>query len=133
MRVSFADEDGLPVHFDGRANQESVYNRFRTILRDGLDIGGRTFEFLGFSHSSLRCHQCWFMAPFFTKNNELHRAKDVIADLGHFKEFRCSARCAARIGQAFTDTLYSITLPRSVEVCQIGDVMRGNRCFSDGQ
>lgn len=64
MRVFFADEDGLSVFHDPRASQDEVYERFRDVLRNGITIAGRTFEFLGFSHASLRYHAVWFMAPF---------------------------------------------------------------------
>lgn len=43
IRVTFADEDGELIRFDGRASQHKM--------------------FLGFSHSSLRSQTCWFMAP----------------------------------------------------------------------
>ena len=101
MRVFFADEDGLSVFHDPRASQETVYERFKGVLQDGIPVAGRTFHFLGFSHASLRTHQAWFMAPF-GKNGITVRARDVIRDLGDFTHIHCSAKCAARIGQAFS-------------------------------
>lgn len=101
MRVFFADEDGLSVFHDPRASQETVYERFRDVLRAGISVAGRTFHFLGFSHASLRTHQAWFMAPF-EKDGVDVCARDVIRDLGDFTHIHCSAKCAARIGQAFS-------------------------------
>jgi hypothetical protein len=132
MRVSFADEDGLSVFYDPKALQDDVYDRFRVVLRNGISIAGRHFEFLGFSHSSLRCHETWFMAPF-QQGNELIHAKNVIKDLGDFTNIHCSAKCAARIGQAFSDTLFSIPIPSTAHVLEAKeDVERNGRVFSDG-
>ncbi|KAF1929053.1 RdRP-domain-containing protein [Didymella exigua CBS 183.55] len=132
MRVFFADEDGLSVFHDPRSSQEDVYDRFRHVLRNGISIAGRTFEFLGFSHASLRYHAAWFMAPF-EENDVLVRAKHVIAALGDFSNIHCSAKCAARIGQAFSDTVHAIHVPLDAYVVETKeDIVRNGRTFSDG-
>lgn len=132
MRVFFADEDGLSVFHDPRASQDEVYERFGHVLRSGISIAGRTFEFLGFSHASLRYHAAWFMAPF-EENDVLVRAKDVISALGDFSNIHCSAKCAARIGQAFSDTVHAIHVPVDAYVVETKeDVSRNGRTFSDG-
>ncbi|KAF2500834.1 RNA-directed RNA polymerase [Lophium mytilinum] len=131
LRVTFGDEDATPIHFDARANQERIYHgRFKQILDKGINIAGRTFTFLGFSHSSLRSQSCWFMAPF-TLDGGLVFSKDVIKGLGNFTTFRSPAKCAARIGQAFSDTLTSVTLPDGAWY-EDADVERNGRVFSDG-
>jgi hypothetical protein len=104
MRVFFADEDELSVFHDPRASQDKVYERFRGVLRNGITVAGHTYQFLGFSHASLRTHEAWFMAPF-EKDGILVRAADVIRDLGDFSHIHCAAKCAARIGQAFSGKL----------------------------
>lgn len=132
MRVFFTDEDGLSVFHDPRSSQEEVYTRFNDVLRSGITIAGRTFEFLGFSHASLRYHAVWFMAPFEENGIEV-RAKDVIEGLGDFKNIHCSAKCAARIGQAFSDTVHSVRVPDDADVVETkDDVIRNGRTFSDG-
>lgn len=99
MRVFCADEDGLSVFYDPRASQEQIYARFRKVFSEGIKVAGRKFEFLGFSHASLRYHQAWFMAPFEDHGGKMICARDVIQDLGDFSKIHCSAKCAARIGQ----------------------------------
>lgn len=132
MRVFFADEDGLSVFHDPRSSQEEVYDRFADVLRRGITIAGRTFEFLGFSHASLRYHAAWFMSPF-EENGAMIRAKDVIQALGDFSNIHCSAKCAARIGQAFSDTVHAIPVPEDAYVIETKeDVVRNGRTFSDG-
>ena len=70
------------------------------------------------------------MAPF-TLNNVLLHARSVIKLLGEFSEIRSPAKCAARIGQAFSQTFSSISLPQDA-IKKIPDVKRNNRNFSDG-
>jgi hypothetical protein len=132
MRVSFADEDGLSIFHDPKAVQNQVYTRFRDILCDGISIAGRHFEFLGFSHASLRYHETWFMAPF-VQGNATICAKDVIKDLGDFTNIHCSAKCAARIGQAFSDTIFAVPIPYTALILEHkADIRRNGRIFSDG-
>lgn len=70
------------------------------------------------------------MAPF-TSENCLTYARMVIKDLGDFSAIRSPAKCAARIGQTFSQTLSSIAIPpEAFEV--IPDIERNNRTFSDG-
>lgn len=70
------------------------------------------------------------MAPF-TLGGELLHARLVIKRLGDFSGIRSPAKCAARIGQAFSQTFSSITLAKeSIHI--IDDVERNGRVFSDG-
>jgi hypothetical protein len=130
MRVTFTDEDGEPVHYDGRFDQKGVYARFKTFLESGYSIAGRSFTFLGFSHSSLRSQTCWFMAPLDLGQRVLS-APELIRNLGDFGHIRSPARCAARIGQAFTDTTGTVEVEAGIQVA-LRDVERNGRCFSDG-
>lgn len=104
------------------------YVTSKQILSSQIEL--TMFQFLGFSHSSLRSQTCWFMAPF-THNNELFMARSVIKRLGEFSEIRSPAKCAARIGQAFSQTFSAISLPEDA-IEEVPDVWRNNRNFSDG-
>lgn len=131
MRVSFLEEDGEPLRFENDVSNEEIYHcRFKGVLDGAIDVAGRHFQFLGFSHSSLRSQTCWFMAPF-VSGGELLMSKIVIGRLGNFLSIRCPAKCAARIGQAFTDTLSSVEIPEAA-VDIIDDVEAFGRVFSDG-
>lgn len=70
------------------------------------------------------------MAPF-TLNGELLHAKLVISRLGDFSKIRSPAKCAARIGQAFSQTFSSIRLP-SEAILIFPDIKVNGRVFSDG-
>lgn len=131
LRVDFNDENGQPVFFDSRVSLQDIFHvRFKDVLRNGLTIAGRHFQFLGFSHASLRARATWFMAPFDYNGMRLND-RMVIRDLGDFSEIRSPAKCAARIGQAFSDTPNAVHVdPKTV--IALNDVMFGDRVFSDG-
>lgn len=133
LRVIFCDEDGDQMTFEPRVSQRPIYDgQYRNYLspHHQLVIAGRSFQFLGFSSSSLRSQSCWFMAPFEFNGETLDSAK-VISRLGDFSGITCPGRCAARIGQAFSDTVSSIDVPEHAEI-EIPDIKRGSRNFSDG-
>lgn len=131
LRVQFADEDNEPVRYNPQVSNDFVYNeRFKSVLRNGITIAGRKHDFLGFSHSSLRAQSCWFMAPF-VHNGSLLFDRQLIKQLGDFTKIRCPAKCAARIGQAFSETPIAVEFPP--ETYQpMQDVERNGRVFSDG-
>lgn len=133
LRVEFLDESSDPVRYDPKANLDEIFQgRFKSVLLEGIRIGGRHFEFLGFSHSSLRYQTCWFVAPFRDHNGDIINAHTMIPKLGDFTRILSPARCAARIGQTFSDTTTSIRLDHDV-VGVIPDIINKNgRVFSDG-
>ncbi|KAI1860360.1 uncharacterized protein JN550_011512 [Neoarthrinium moseri] len=133
-RVQFCDEDGQDVFFNPRLSYDAVYQRFLDILNKGILIGGRKFDFLGFSHSSLRSHAVWFMAPFYNSSG-FHTYFSVIKNLGDFGNIYSPARCAARIGQAFSETPFAIPLEENrIKPCIIEDIWSKDkkRRFTDG-
>ena len=96
LQVSFLDENEEPIRYDRHTSNDAIYHgRFQKILQGVINIAGRGYEFLGFSHSSLRAQTCYFMAPF-TMEHQLLHARNVIAKLGDFSEIRSPAKCAAR-------------------------------------
>jgi hypothetical protein len=131
VRVQFCDEDGMQVQYNPEVSNDPIFHgRFKKALDEGISIGGRQFAFLGFSHSSLRAQSCWFMAPF-VHNGQLLFDRMLIEGLGDFSGIRCPAKCAARIGQAFSETPTAITLAPGVAK-EMEDVKRNERTFSDG-
>jgi hypothetical protein len=134
IRVLFCDEDGTTLRFNSDVSNAGIYQRFKQIFQDGIPIGGRVFKFLGFSHSSLRNHSAWFMAPFF-HGGEMQTYFSVISGLGKFDNIYSPARCAARIGQAFSETPLAVSLSEHrIEHTVIPDIVSktGDRVFSDG-
>lgn len=131
LRVLFSDEDGTRIEFERDCSNERILQgRFLSILCSGLNIAREHFDFLGFSHSSLRSQTCWFMRPFIHDGTLLF-AKDLISKLGDFSLIRCPAKCAARIGQAFSETTNAIRVEESI-VHVHADVEIGGYVFTNG-
>ncbi|KAK3396965.1 RNA dependent RNA polymerase-domain-containing protein [Sordaria brevicollis] len=134
LRVQFSDEDGQDLFFNSKVVMEGIYERFKDVLTKGITVGGRVYRFLGFSHSSLRAHTVWLSAPFFDNNeDEFMIPERIISKLGDFRGIRSPARRAARIGQAFSETPYSVSLvDHKIDMMKQPDVERNGRVFSDG-
>lgn len=132
VRVQFCEEDGQDLYHNPRVVLDDVYVRLKKVLDAGIPVAGRHYSFLGFSHSSLRARSVWLSAPFLFDGG-LKISENIIEGLGDFKKIRSPARRAARIGQAFSETRYSIPLrERGIDVIEIDDVKRNGRVFSDG-
>ncbi|KAH6651893.1 RNA dependent RNA polymerase-domain-containing protein [Truncatella angustata] len=134
VRVQFCDEDGQDIQFNVKVSNEIVYNRFQSLLDNGTQVGGRKYDFLGFSHSSLRAHSAWLMAPFI-HNQSMQTYFNVIDMLGDFNKIHSPARCAARIGQAFSETPFAISLKEhGIDNHDTTDIYSkdGRRNFTDG-
>jgi hypothetical protein len=131
VRVVFQDEDGGSVRYDPRASNKLVFHeRFKGVLDGNVLIAGRAFSFLGFSHSSLRSQTCWFMAPMY-RDGSLQLPERILRDLGNFENIKVPAKCAARIGQNFTDTNATIDLAEE-NVSTLTAITRNGYDFSDG-
>ncbi|KPM36328.1 hypothetical protein AK830_g10255 [Neonectria ditissima] len=136
LRVTFCDEDGQDLAFNPKVSNERIFLRYKKVLDRGLYVAGRKFSFLGFSHSSLRSHSVWFVAPFDSDHNaQPQNYNTILSSLGDFKNIRVPAKCAARIGQAFSETPYAVPLAEcGIKILQIPDVKSADesRVFSDG-
>lgn len=135
LRVIFCEEDGQELRFHPKVDNEPIYSQFRCIMDDGIQIAGRKYHFLGFSHSSLRSHSAWFSAPFTDRNLGLQTPEAILKALGDFEDIQVPAKCAARIGQAFSETPYAVPIfENGIDYRFILDVKSadGSRVFSDG-
>ncbi|CAK5265089.1 unnamed protein product [Mycena citricolor] len=116
LRVDFRDEDKLQYRWarevDGR---QFIQERVGGILKHGLRLGGRTFEFLAYSTSALRTHAVWFLDRFHDKNGKWVTADSIRNDIGDFVGtplLKCPSKYAARLAQAFTATNSSVSIRR---------------------
>lgn len=64
IRVQFCDENGQDLHFSPQVSNAIVFARYKDVLKRGIEIAGRTYTFLGFSHSSLRAYSAWVCCSF---------------------------------------------------------------------
>jgi hypothetical protein len=136
LRVSFKDEMGemIKEEFGIDSQREILMKRFRTFLQQGIVVGGFKFDFLAFSNSQLKSHGCWFVrSPLVVGGTKVLFAKQIRESIGNLTSLRNAPLYAARLGQAFTTTLYSIKVPRS-KVYRASEVATpcGKYKFSDG-
>ncbi|KAM0339684.1 hypothetical protein ACHAPQ_001499 [Fusarium lateritium] len=135
LRVVFCEEDGQDLSFHPKVDNERIYSHFRRVIDEGILIAARKYHFLGFSHSSLRSHSAWFSAPFIDSDFQRQVPEVILKALGDFSEIRVPAKCAARIGQAFSETPHAVPIfetgitPRYIPDIKSVD---GSRIFSDG-
>ncbi|KAL8279909.1 hypothetical protein RQP46_007759 [Phenoliferia psychrophenolica] len=139
VRVSIRDEDFNKIRFDRTSDvQGFLRDVFLPYLtEDGLKIGGRKFNFLGYSSSALRDHSVWFVTSFKQTDGTLVTAESIRSALGDFSRVNnIPARWMARIAQAFTATYPSVTL-KPHEIDRIPDIEFKNyhgavSVFTDG-
>ena len=112
LRVEFCDEDHLAYRWDREVDgSRFVQRRVGGVLRDGLEVAGRPFEFLAYSTSALREHAVWFVSPFHDPVEGDVNAESIRAQLGDFSSLlRTPSKYAARIAQAFTSTDPSVKI-----------------------
>ena len=136
LRVSFVDEHLDKMRWTDLCTRSSsangerqtrVYERIHCILRDGIVIGDKKFEFLGFSSSQLRENSAWMFA-----SREGLTADDIRKWMGDFSHIRNVAKYAARLGQSFGSSRETLRVEKH-EIELIPDIKVGNKyCFSDG-
>ncbi|KAI8977017.1 RNA dependent RNA polymerase-domain-containing protein [Mycotypha africana] len=130
IRIQFVDEGFNRVGASGAngdtVSKNAIYNRIYDVLKRGVQIGKRRFEFLAFSSSQLREQGCWFFAP----TREL-TPNDIRNWMGVFSHEKVVAKHAVRMGQCFSSTrpIYTLTTD---QIEYIDDIVRGQYTFSDG-
>lgn len=141
VRVTFVDEDWgrLFSHTVSTSIQQGIfskpcrtgiYHRILAILREGIIVGRKKYEFLAFSASQLRSNSVWMFA-----SNEHVRAEDIREWMGCFNKIRSISKCAARMGQLFSSSMQTLEVPsQDVEIIPDVEVVTDGveYCFSDG-
>ncbi|KAJ7766875.1 RNA dependent RNA polymerase-domain-containing protein [Mycena metata] len=116
LRVDFRDEDRLQYRWAREVDGSNfVRERVGGMLKKGLSLAGREFEFLAYSTSALRGHAVWFMHPFKDDNGTLVTSEIIRRGVGAFSGplLRCPSKYAARLAQAFTATDPSVAISRN--------------------
>ncbi|PSR91032.1 RNA-dependent RNA polymerase [Actinidia chinensis var. chinensis] len=136
LRISFVDEElgkmfstdlSPRVAFSREEPRTEIYRRILSILRDGIVIGHKKFDFLAFSSSQLRDNSAWMFA-----SRDGLTAADIREWMGDFRQIRNVAKYAARLGQSFGSSRETLTVDRH-EIEIIPDVEGANDyVFSDG-
>ncbi|KAH9320928.1 hypothetical protein KI387_015567, partial [Taxus chinensis] len=137
LRVTFVDENGDRLYAsdlsqermmdnDGQGKTTKLYSRILSVLKEGILIGDKKFEFLAFSTSQLREGSVWM----FASNAEVS-ACSIRKWMGHFSSIKNVAKCAARMGQAFSSSTQTLHV-HDHEISHIPDICWSKYTFSDG-
>lgn len=139
LRVSFVDEEWEKMYSTDlsprvaagdETKRTKLYERILSILREGIRIGNKKFDFLAFSSSQLRDNSLWMFAP----TDDLN-ADGIRKWMGDFSSIRNVAKYAARLGQSFSSSTETLSVSKN-EIKVIPDitVARGSTIytFSDG-
>lgn len=133
LRVRFEDDSyrGKTKLFPAtNGKMKLIFERVRRVLRNGILIGDRHYEFLAWGNSQLREHGTYFFA---SSRNPRITADDIRRDMGSFVHEKVVARRAARMGQCFSTTVPVPVLGRnSWRREPIPDIMNGEYNFTDG-
>ncbi|KAG9448742.1 hypothetical protein H6P81_008707 [Aristolochia fimbriata] len=141
LRVSFVDENWskLPPEaistttgqgISSKIYRTQIFQRIHSILKNGIVIGTKKFEFLVFSASQLRANSVWMFAP--TESLNAEKIRDW---MGYFKKINCVSKCAARMGQLFSSSMqiFSVLAQDVQTIPDVEAVTDGIKyCFSDG-
>ncbi|OMO70271.1 RNA-dependent RNA polymerase, eukaryotic-type [Corchorus capsularis] len=135
LHVKFADEDhnklkGSMLTCKPKAfsiNQYTeVHEKVRSLLKEGLQIGGKKYDFLAYSASQVRKSSLWMFVC-----NGGESSSHIRDWMGDFSKMKNASKAAARMGQCFSSSLGSIQLDFH-EVEGIDDVEDKEFNFSDG-
>ncbi|KAG9018984.1 hypothetical protein FRB90_007564 [Tulasnella sp. 427] len=134
LRVSFTDEEFHTLRWSRDVDGPSfVRHHVGGILKRGLEVAGRHFDFLAYSNSALRDHSVWFCKEFTGTDWRPVNAHTIRNSLGDFSELEYQpAKCAARMAQAFSATEPSVTLEINDKITTSSDIVRNGSNFTDG-
>ncbi|KAK4394629.1 RNA-dependent RNA polymerase 2 [Sesamum angolense] len=141
LRVTFVDEDwgrlsatavsmSIKQGIFAKPYRTDIYRRILSVLRDGIVIGDKNFQFLAFSASQLRSNAVWMFA-----SNDHVKAEDIREWMGCFNKIRSISKCAARMGQLFSSSMQTLEVhPRDYDLIPDIEVTTDGvkYCFSDG-
>ncbi|KAF2674406.1 RdRP-domain-containing protein [Microthyrium microscopicum] len=127
LRIKFTEEDGGRLNSQMDSSNENVFDRVRRAMTNGLFIGGRRYEFLGFGNSQFREHSAYFFAPQTLSNTT---ADLIRREFGDMASIRIVSKYCARHGQNFSTTR-AISTGVTIKT-SLADVNRNDRCFTDG-
>ncbi|CDW60289.1 RNA dependent RNA polymerase family protein [Trichuris trichiura] len=135
LRVSFRSDNGGRMRAFS-FNSDDIDEVLRRPLRDGLTIGDRHYEFLGWSNSQLRDGGCYF----YCRTAQGECVSDIRKWMGNFDGIGNVPKLMSRMGQCFTQSLSAVEIPYPIGSSEVPiqedhfSQLYGEKvfCFSDG-
>ncbi|KAI9261046.1 RNA dependent RNA polymerase-domain-containing protein [Sporodiniella umbellata] len=125
LLVEFSDEELMPIApcpFVGQ--NDRLYKRIYKVLKKGIMLAGRQYDFLCSSIEDLKLHRCWFFAPIKGFSRE-----DILYWIGDLSEITSVPQYMASVGQALSSRLTSLDIQTS-EVEEIDSFEKNGVIFA---
>lgn len=137
LRVRFSDElDQGQIRSGSNQRQDEVYARIKQVLRNGIVLGDRHYQFLAFGTSQFRERGAYFFAP--TDMLSCQAMRDQLGQMSN-ADLKIPAKFCARLGQNFSTTRglsFRVALkthdPKDKKRLVLPDVKRNGFNFTDG-
>ncbi|KAI6089668.1 RdRP-domain-containing protein [Hypoxylon rubiginosum] len=129
LRVQFTDEikKGRIFPAPDSDQENALFNRVHRTLQNGIQIGGRHFQYLATGNSQFRENGAYFFCP-----TEFLTCDNIRRWMGDVNHIRVVAKYAARLGQCFSTTKEPKTCPIGQTIVPIKDIEHNGWCFTDG-
>ncbi|KAI1766762.1 RdRP-domain-containing protein [Hypoxylon sp. FL1150] len=129
LRVQFTDEirKGRIFPAPDTDQENALFNRVHRTLLNGIQIGGRHFQYLATGNSQFRENGAYFFCP-----TEFLTCDNIRSWMGDVNHIRVVAKYAARLGQCFSTTKAPRTSPIGQTIVPIKDIEHNGWCFTDG-
>ena len=126
IRVVFRDEDFEKISTVQSYALDNILERMKNTFKNGLEIHGRHYEFLGCSNSQLREHSFWFLHP----HNDIN-ADFIQRTSGKISSEKCVASYVSRFGLCFSASRKTVDVDTNC-VEYRDDEQNDKYCFTDG-
>eukprot|EP01084_Bolivina_argentea_P150423 262692_1 len=115
MRVTFCEDNGFRLHHANSLTDETE-TYIKNVLKKGIIIGKRKYEFLAFGSSQLNEQSVWM---YFDDKISNISADQIRRRMGDFSSIKSVAKYASRMGQCFSTTVDTI---KTTNVRRIKDI-----------
>ena len=113
------------IYSTDKNTMNEVFTRVKRVLRNGIKIGNRKYEYLASGNSQFRENGAYFFAPHPALSTE--RIRDW---MGLFSEIETVPMYASRLGQCFSTT--RAIRGSNVNLKELADIERNGFNFTDG-
>ncbi|KAG8193801.1 hypothetical protein JTE90_029535 [Oedothorax gibbosus] len=137
LRVSFRDDNLSKLSFQALFAEQNIFDlAIRKPAEYGFSIGRRQYKFLAWSNSQIREHGIWMYAM----DEQGNTVQQIRSWMGNFSHIHSVSKYMARIGQCFSQTEETVSVPLDEHRIRLEKDIKGGfdpvhfdiYCFSDG-
>lgn len=137
LRVCFRDDNMSKLSFQALYAEDNIFDlAIYNPAKHGICIGERKYKFLAWSNSQIREHGIWMYAT----DKQGNSIPQIRSWMGNFSHIHSVSKYMARIGQCFSQTEETVSVPLQEHRIRLEEDIKGgfdpkhfvNYCFSDG-